>query len=157
VVRFVHFLSIAALLSLITLVAGCKSTPRPATDRLASVLIAQHGPDEIHLVTMAVFREAGWKATTPAGDEMIFERKASTMDTVFFGDWIGGEVWLRAKVDLRVKDVRHMLLGCDVYRVIDHNDKFFEEQKKVKTGGHKEAQKLLDLIAQRLATAPPIP
>jgi hypothetical protein len=139
---------------LVVSAAGCKSTPKPAHDRLASVLTECRGPDEIHLVTLAVFREAGWDPLTPAGDQMVFERKGGAWNTAVYGDWIGGPVWLRAKVDLRPLDVRRFTLGCDVYRVIDRGDKFFEQEKKVKYGGE-EVQKLLEEIIARLANSPP--
>ena len=155
VAKTLHLVARLVLAVGLVLAAGCKSTPRPAPDRLASVLIESRGADQIQLVTMAVFREAGWRAISPAGDQMVFERKASSLDTVFYGDWLGGVVWLRAKVELRVLDMRRIILAGDVYRVIDKGNRHFEEEKKVKKGGGDELQKLLDQAAARLASAPP--
>jgi hypothetical protein len=109
---------------------------------------------EIALVTTAVFREAGYHPTQPAGQHMVFERKGSTWKSIVYGDWSEGLIWYRAKVDILPPQDNRTVIACNASYVMDRGNAHFEEEKKVRGGGG-EYQKLLDQVQARLAASVP--
>lgn len=78
---------------------------------------------------------------------MVFEKKGTFMNGLVYGDWYSGGVWDRVKVYVAEIGPGNMLVDCDAFMVQEHDDPFFQsERKPYKTRRHLY-QKLLDEVA----------
>jgi len=137
--------------SLVLVVAGCKSTPESPSQRLASIIVKNKSPEEIETAVRAVFEKHDYELS-PRHDEpiMIFEKKGTFMNGLLYGDWYSGGVWDRVKVYYNQLEPGRTLVDCDAYMVQEHDDPFFQsERKPYKTRRHLY-QKLLDEVAKEL-------
>jgi hypothetical protein len=133
---------------------ACRSTPetprRPDVDSLAYIEVQGHPSMEVARAVSEVFREAGF-VPMPLGPnkamKLVFEKPATTTDSVVFGDW-SGKVWYRVKIDIGAADP-DVLVRCDAYRVVGHGDPRFEEETRIafRKGPYQE---LLDKAKGRL-------
>lgn len=72
------------------------------------------------------------------------------MNGLVYGDWYSGGVWDRVKVYVGEIAPGSILVDCDAFMVQEHDDPFFQsERKPYKTRRHLY-QKLLDEVAVEL-------
>lgn len=130
---------------------GCKSTPATPSNRLASVIIKDRTPSEIESAIRAVFEKHDFDPVPrKTGGVMVFEKKGTFMNGLVYGDWYSGGVWDRVNVYLGEIGPGSFLVDCDAFMVQEHDDPFFQsERKPYKTRRHLY-QKLLDEVAGQL-------
>jgi hypothetical protein len=146
--RLLH-LGVAVCLSLISF--GCKSTPKTPSNRLASVVIKERTPNEIEAATRTVFERHDYEMSPRReGGAMVFEKKGSTMNGLVYGDWYSGGVWERVKIYHVQMEPGSTLLDCDAYMVQEHDDPFFQSERKTYNTRRHVYQKLLEEVVQEL-------
>jgi hypothetical protein len=131
------------------LMGGCKSPRIPESHRTEAVIITNRAPEEINAATRAAFQHHQFKPVKADGDELVFQKRGSFMNSVWTADWFDGPAWVRVKVFQRPLDPQRTLLDCDVYVVQQPEDPFFLEEHKL-AGKKKEYQSLLQEIAWNL-------
>lgn len=135
------------------LLSGCKSTDNSTgtvhSSRLASVVIKGHSVGEVSSQTHRVFTENGYQATAIKSGGLAFDKQASGMSTLVYGDWSGKPVWVRVKVYTRDLDPVGVLLDCDAFMVLERGDAHFEEERKVGKLRRGTYQQLLDKVSSR--------
>jgi hypothetical protein len=134
-----------------SIAAGCKSTPKTPSNRLASVIITNRAPDEIEAATRTVFEKHDYELSARRdGGAMVFEKQGTWMNGMVYGDWYSGGVWERIKVYHIEMEPGSTLLDCNAYMVQDHDDPFFQSERKPYTSRRHVYQKLLEEIAKEL-------
>ena len=148
-IRLDRCIAIGLLLALTSF--GCKSTPQTPSNRLASVVIKERTPSEIEAAIRTVFEKHDFDISPRrTGGVMVFEKKGTFMNGLVYGDWYSGGVWDRVNVYLSEIGPGSILVDCDAYMVQEHDDPFFQsERKPYKTRRHLY-QKLLDEVAAEL-------
>lgn len=136
---------LAVGLCLVLVLVGCKSTPETPSNRLASIIVKDRTPEEIETAIRNVFEKHDFELSPRReGHTMVFEKKGSFMNGLFYGDWYSGGVWDRVKVYFTELEPGRILVDCDAYMVQEHDDPLFQsERKPYKTRRHLY-QKLLD-------------
>ena len=131
--------------------SSCKTDPRPEAARFASIELQGNTPGQIANVATAVFRDHGYKAVQTGYANLVFEKEASRMDNVAYGDWLADKpVWIRVKAAIVPLAEARFRLQCQAFLVKDKNEAMEEELKvKFRSGPY---QKLLDEIGQRLTS-----
>ena len=130
---------------------GCKSTSKTPSNRLASVVITNRTPDEIESATRTVFEKHDYDLSARRdGGAMVFEKKGTAMNGLVYGDWYSGGVWERVKVYHIEMEPGSTLVDCDAYMVQEHDDPFFQSERKPYTTRRHVYQKLLDEVAKEL-------
>jgi hypothetical protein len=112
---------------------------------VAAVVVTNASPKEIQEATEKVFKTNGFDPAPEDNNDLVFQRKGSFMNGLFYGDWYQGGVWVRIKVFLSELDPTRTMVDCDVYMVQDPDDPLFQEERKVKADKN-ECQRLLDQI-----------
>jgi hypothetical protein len=138
------------LLACLLLTTGCGSMGQPASSGIASVEITNRTPDQIRDATLSVFREKGFTLGPSTPNELVFEQEGSKMDQVAYGNWMGGKVYIRAKVAIVPVVEGRYRLQCTPGMVRDKGDSFFEEDVKLANIRRRPYQDLLDQVAKRL-------
>ena len=128
--------------------AGCHSAKPGAANGFASVEITGNTPGQISAVAVEVFEAHGFKTTRRGIDNLVFERKGTTMDNVAYGGWMGS-VWVRVKVSAAPVAETVCRLKCSAYFVQDKGSAL-EEEQLMKHAHRSEYQKLLEEVKQRL-------
>jgi hypothetical protein len=148
--RFASPLMVMAL-CLTFFLTGCKSTPQTPSNRLASVVIKDRTPDEIEAATRTVFEKHDYDLSPRRdGGAMVFEKKGTFMNGLVYGDWYSGGVWERVKVYHIDMEPGRTLVDCDAYMVQEHDDPFFQSERKPYTSRRHVYQKLLEEVAREL-------
>jgi hypothetical protein len=151
--RFRRFapLHLVLALSMTMVMSGCKSAPKTPSNRLASVIIQERTPDEIEAATRAIFEKHDYEMA-PRRDRgaMVFERKGTFMNGLVYGDWYSGGVWDRVKVYHLELEPGRTLLDCDAYMVQEHDDPFFQSERKPYTSRRHVYQNLLEEVVKEL-------
>jgi hypothetical protein len=142
-------LAIAFCLAVISF--GCKSTPNTPSNRLASVVIKNRTPEEIETAIRTVFEKHDYELS-PRHDRqvIVFEKKGTFMNGLVYGDWYSGGVWERVNVYLGQLEPGQVLVDCDVYMVQEHDDPFFQSERKTYKTRRHLYQKILDEVAKEL-------
>jgi hypothetical protein len=138
-------------ISLGLLMPGCKSPQDSLSNRFASVTIKDATRDQIETAIRTVFEKHGYELSTrhDAG-ALVFERKGTFMNGMMYGDWYSGGVWERVNVYYGEREPGRTVVECDAYMVQEHDDPFFQsERKPYKTRRH-IYQKLLEEVAKEL-------
>jgi hypothetical protein len=131
--------------------AGCHTHPPTPSSRLASVIITNHPLEQVEVVTATVFKEHGYQTVPSKGQQLLFEKEGTGMDTLVYGDWSPKKVWVRVKVDAHMLiSVEQVLLECDAFMVGEHGDLHFEEEHKLTSVHRGRFQELLDEVSKRL-------
>jgi len=132
--------------------ASCKSTPKTPSNRLASVIVTNRMPDEIEAATRTVFEKHDYELSPrrDGGGAMVFEKKGTAMNGLVYGDWYSGGVWERVKVYHIEMEPGSTLVDCDAYMVQEHDDPFFQSERKPYTSRRHVYQKLLEEVAKEL-------
>jgi hypothetical protein len=145
---FSHLVT-ALLMALV--VTGCKSPPQTPSNRLASVIIKNRTPDEIEAATRTIFEKNDYELSRQRDPgPMVFEKKGTFMNGLFYGDWYSGGVWERVKVYHVDMEPGQTLLDCDAYMVQEHDDPFFQSERKPYKSRRHVYQKLLEEVAKEL-------
>src|SRR5262245_17407040 len=110
------------LVSLIA-ISSCKSPEGAAYGSLAAVEINGRSFLEVARATSEVFQSAGFEPVPqpPSNRErrLVFDRPGNTGDSVLWGDWSGGKIWYRAKINFVTTGNDHHIVRCDAYRVLE--------------------------------------
>ena len=133
--------------------AGCHSThtSTPST-RLASVIVKDRSMAQVESATEAVFQGHAYQAARPGSADLVFEKEGSSMNTLMYGDWTPGKVWVRVKVYLRqLSAPNEILLECDAFMVNNHGDVRFEEEFKLTKMRRGTYQDLLEEVKKRVS------
>lgn len=110
---------------------GCKTVPHPSSDSLVAVEVHAEEPFNVARTISEVFRSAGYipLPLDPNNDlRLAFEKQSTITDTVLFGGFTS-RVWERARLRIQVVGPGVEVIHCDGYRILDHGDRFEEEQK----------------------------
>lgn len=149
------------LLSLIAFVAGCASPKGPGANSLAAIVVTNQPPVEIAKAISSTFEQAGFAAvpeTTPQTSRteyrLAYERPAGAGDTVLFGDWSFKQNFYRARVRILKQEGRRCLVTCDAFRVLNHGEAHFEEEKRLSRAKAGQYQKLLEQAVAKLPMTP---
>jgi len=132
---------------------GCQSPKPKPSPRLAFVIVENRTTEQVTIATKAVFQGAAYEPGRADKDELVFERPGTAMNTLAYGDWYGSRVWERVKVYQRELAPGRTLVDCDLYMVQDHDDPFFQKERKV-SRRKTYYQDLLDQVVKRLDTDP---
>jgi hypothetical protein len=143
-IRVVPLLIVCALVTW-----GCQSAPKTGSSWLASVILHGKTVSQIRITTIDVFQKEAYELRSAEGNELVLEKRGSTMSSVLYGDWSGG-VWTRVKLRIRDYGPDARLLECNAYRVRGRGDAVFEEEQKLSSMKSGPYQKLLDEVKQRL-------
>jgi hypothetical protein len=137
------------LLGLLT--PGCKSPPKPLSNRLASVTIKNGTREQIENAIRIVFEKHGYQLSTKRdAGALIYEKKGTFMNGFVYGDWYSGGVWERVNVYYGDPEPGRTVVECDAYMVQEPDDPFFQSERKTfKTRRHLY-QKLLEEVAAEL-------
>ena len=112
---------------------------------------------EIARAISEVFHEANYIPARLAANHkmmLMFEKEGNTGDMLVYGDWSSKKPWYRVKLNIKSLDPETQLVECDAYRVTEHGDPRFEEEKRLsrfKKGAYKD---LLNRVKDRLSAPP---
>src|SRR4051794_30373981 len=111
--RRLAFIHLAIGLFIAFVAVGCKSTPETPSNRLASIIVKGRTPEEIETTIRNVFEKHDYELS-PHRDEhaMVFEKKGTFMNGLFYGDWYSGGVWDRVKVYFTELEPKRTLVDC---------------------------------------------
>lgn len=133
--------------------SGCQTEPRTTPAYLAAVELRGNTPGQIGPVVIAVFKDHHFTVARRRYTAFVFEKEASRMDNLAYGDWISDKpVWLRVKAELVPLSEAHFRLQCSPVLVQDKNESL-EHELKV-TFRKAPYQKLLEEVARRLQGEP---
>ena len=96
----------------------------------AAITVKARSSFQVTDVVERVFVDHGYQTTLRTAEGLTFERKASRMDNLLYGDWNEGEVVQRVKVTIASKGEERYRLGCIPYVVRDPHDISFEDQQR---------------------------
>lgn len=148
----------SGLLIILTFIGfACKSPHGPDTDSLAFVEIKGKTALEIARTISEVFREAHYAPARPAANHkmmLMFEKEGTTGDMLFYGDWSSKKPWYRVKLNIKSLDAETQLVECDAYRVLEHGDPRFEEERQLSRLKKGHYQDLLNRVKERLSGPP---
>ncbi len=136
-----------ALVALLSVLVGCKTTDVAKDGSLASIFINGHSAKEIRETTIEVFKWNGFNQL--AG--LTFEKQGTKEDTLLFGGLSSGPAWIKIGVHVTPISEDSYILGCDAYAVQDHGDALMETETRLKFAKAGECKKILDQIKQRLS------
>src|SRR5690242_13898618 len=108
---FVQATKQIALLALICILAGCKTTDVAKDGSLASIFVSGHSEADIERVTVEVFKWDGYNQL--AG--LTFEKQGTSRDTFMYGGLDSGPVWIKIRVHVKPRGDNQYILGCDAY------------------------------------------
>jgi len=126
---------------------GCASSQaqKLGSHRIAAVIIKDSSPGTIIASAKDVFDAHGFDWVPEEDNEMVFQKPASGMHSMAYGDWFSGPVWARARLYMNEVRSGEALLDCDVYMVQEPDDPLFQKERLVHAS-KKEFQKLLDEV-----------
>ena len=126
--------------------SGCTSTAHKlGSSRLAAVVIKDSSPDTIKASIKDVFDKHDFDQEPEDDNDLVFQKKATAMNSFVYGDWFSGAVVARMKLYLTQTKAGETLLDCDVYMVQEPDDPLFEKERRVHAR-RSEVQKLLNEI-----------
>jgi hypothetical protein len=106
-------------------------------------------PGQISNAVLGVFVAHGYAAGPATYTSLMFEKQASKMDNIAYGDWISDvPVWLRVKVRIVPISEACFRLQCHAFLVTDRNE-VLEHEREIKHH-NKPYQELLNEVAERL-------
>jgi hypothetical protein len=125
---------------------GCASTAhKVGSERLAAVVVKGSSPDTIKASAKDVFGKHGFEAEPEDDNDLVFQKKATTMNSVFYGDWFSGPVTARVRLFLTLARPEEILLDGDVYMVQEADDPLFMKERRVHAH-RSELQQLLEEV-----------
>jgi hypothetical protein len=135
------------------LLAACQTDSKTAAAHFAAVELRGNTPGQIADIAIAVFKDHGFSVARRTYSALVFEKEASRMDNLAYGNWISDKpVWVRVRAEIVPVAEAHFRLQCHPVLVLDKNETMEEELKvKFRSGPY---QKLLDEVALRLSGGP---
>lgn len=146
--------SVRALLALTALALGACSTIEPGAP-VAAVSVQARSSFEIKEVVERVFNEAGYRTSGRTFETITFDREADRMNTVTYGNWIGGEVAERARVAVVEKSDGVYRVRCTPLIVRDPSDVAFEDEHRRMQLFSPHYSRLLRSVKREFATPRP--
>lgn len=131
---------------------GCHSK-KPESARFASVEIHGSSPTQIADRILEVFRDDGYSLAQSDTDNFVFEKKASTLNNIAYGNWTETPVWVRVKVAAVPVHDDLTRIECHAFLLRDHGANTEEEIAVSSLRSH-PYQKLLNEVALRLSPHP---
>ena len=108
--------------------------------------------DQIESATQDVFLGQAYQVARSRPGEFVFEKAGTSMNTLVYGDWTPGKVWVRVKVYLQALGTpNEVLLDCDAFMVRDHGDVRFEEEQKLSKMRRGPYQELLEAVKEKVS------
>jgi hypothetical protein len=127
---------------------GCQSSGH-GTSPFAAVEIRGKTPDVIRQVTRQVFEEHGYTGTWGVMS-MVFDRPASTLNNLVYGDWDLNSVSVRVEVNFAELGTDGYRVSCEAYRVRNAGDRVFQDSQKLNKISKGPYQKMLNQVKQRV-------
>jgi hypothetical protein len=141
-------ISIVLLMTATLLLGGCRSDTESApASHLASLEISGSSEADILRALKTVFEAHGYQHIA----DLAFDKKGSAWQTALYGGWNADGVWIRLKASLDLEPSGLYLLGCDAFRVTNHNQGVMEEEKPT-NAYREECRKILEEVRTRLAS-----
>jgi hypothetical protein len=112
--------------------------------------------DQIKAATRATFQHHQFEPARPEGDELVFQKRGTFMNSFMSADWFDGPAWIRVKVFQHPLDTERTLLDCDIYVVQQPEDPLFQQERKLE-GRNKTYQQILEEIATAVSHEPVTP
>ncbi len=107
---------------------------------------------QIESATQGVFQGHAYQVARSGSADLAFEKEGSSMNTLVYGDWTPGKVWVRVKVYLRqLSAPNEILLECDAFMVNDYGDKRFEEEYRLSKMRRGAYQDLLEEVKTKVS------
>jgi hypothetical protein len=138
-------------LTLLCILAGCKTTDFAKDGSLASVVISGYSEDQIRQATIDVFTANGFSQTTG----LTFEKQGTQHDTLMFGGLDSVRVWIRIRVHIVDQGMGRYALGCDAYAVQNHGDALVETENRLRFSKDEECLDLLKQVRRQLTSSSP--
>ena len=149
------------LIACIGLFIGCRTSNPDAGGSLAWVTVKGHTTLEAARVTSEVFQKAGFVAVpidSNKENKLVFEKEGSAGDLLLYGDWSGKKIWYRIKLNFVTLEHDTEIITCDAFRVTDHGDSHFEEERKLTHTKGGTCRELLQQVKAKLeAGGAPVP
>jgi hypothetical protein len=130
---------------LIPAFVGCASPRKLGSHRVAAVIIKGSSPEAIKASAKTVFEKHEFDSAPEDDNDLVFQKKASFMNSFVYADWYSGAAWVRAKLYQKELKPGETLLDCDVFIVQDPDDPFFQKERKVRAS-KSQFQQLLDQV-----------
>ena len=147
--RFATFHSATIFLLALGLAGGGCQSSRQGKSAFASVEIQGKTPEAIRQVTRQVFEEEGYTGSWGVMS-MVFDRPASTLNNLVYGDWDLHSMSVRVEVNIAELGPGGYRVSCDASRVRDAGDRVFQDSQKLKKISKGPYQKMLNQVKQRL-------
>lgn len=144
------------LLALCLVSAGCHTAGEQPHPDLATLTIKDRTEDEIRRAAISVFTEAKYQIGSSARRELVFEKAGSTMNNILYGgiSASNARVWERVRLTFLPRTDGSVEVGCNVFRVENLGEGFFEEEKRLTKVHAKTYQGFLHKIEAQLAQTP---
>lgn len=128
------------------LLSGCQTSPANASRHMAQVTLQGCSEANILRAAQKVFARHGYQHVS----DLDFDKKGSFYQTFLYGGWGEGGVWIRMKASLDPDPEGGFTLGCDAFRVTEHDNGVMEEEHPAGLGYHSECVKILQEIQAAL-------
>ena len=142
-------LVLSAILCLLATTA-CRSMREPGSTSTAMVQITGHTLTEIQDAAANVFGKHGYSEVSRTSTLMIFNRAASRMDQMKYGDWSGDDLTMSIQVKIVALAGGNYRLQADVYAEQDASDPFFASEDRARMLNRHPYKKLLDEVEKEL-------
>lgn len=118
---------------------------------MASILVSNSSPGAVSGATIDVFENNGYKLARRDKELLVFEKQASKMSDLAYGNWTESRVWSRVKVTVKPDGENAVQLHCTGFLV---RDKGGATEEEIKPYGRGPYQKLMDEVAARFSVKP---
>jgi hypothetical protein len=108
-------------------------------------VIKDSSPAVIKASAKEVFENHDFDFEPDDDNNLIFQKKASGMNSFVYGDWFSGPVTARVKLYMTEIKPGEMLLDGNVYMVQEADDPLFEKERRVHAH-RSELQALLEEV-----------
>ncbi len=120
-----------------------------ARGSLAAVVIRGQPRATVCDTLDAVFVAAGFRRGKAKGEQLVFERPASRGQRAAYGNWMGGEVLVRMRIDLQLQGKDEFFVTCRSF-VVREGGSLGEDEQPLARTRMREFRPLLDEVANRL-------
>ena len=139
----------AVLWSVILLIGfGCRSPNARESAAPGSIVIQGKTLEEIRHAAIVVFSREHYRLSYSGQSEISFEKKVGGMSELIYGNWANNDqgVWERFRLSFTPDGPGLWRVDCEVFRVTNHGQGFFEDEAKLSKGRSSSSQKLLRSI-----------
>lgn len=135
----------------VLITVGCRTTDTSGTGSMAFVAITNCSLGAASGATIDVFENNGYKLARRDKETLVFEKPASKMNDLAYGNWMEAKLWDRVKVHIKQVSESIVQVHCTGYMVRDKGGATEEEVKPIRRGAY---QKLLDQVVARFSAKP---